>query len=330
MDMMVPSAVIGRGPRFSTSHSAALAARPAPSIEWVIEGFLSIGGINDISGPPGEGKSTIALKMVEAISRGDEFFGLKTHQLPVAWITGEASGEAAIHRDVKRLKLSEESDVTFFHGFDEALFRYDYQQRVWITTETGKEVIQTLKNMQIGLVVIDTIGSVTAGLEEINNDCQRQLARHLAKELKEFTVITISHTNQASAKDELSWRLHYLSRAGGNGFPGAIRWACGVSAIKPDDAKVLTGILTEEDISIGRYVAMGVSKHNEIPRPEWNNFEPAIFEILGNGDLVLVNGGVKLTKPKNTNNVKEKKNSTQTQDRNQEYSNDEDKWRTWR
>lgn len=273
-----------------TFHSSELLATSPKPINYVVDRFIPAGGICDISGPPGEGKSTIALSLVAAISTGSSWFGMRVQQVPAAWISGEASDQDAIARDLHRLKVDGDSDITFILP-DVELFRF--ADDVWITTAEGRAVIDSVREKQIGLVVIDTVGSVVAGSKEIDNDQQRQLARHIRAETRGLTVITISHTNQASATESLEWRLHYLSRAGGNGYPGAIRWAAGVSELRSEkDAKAVG--LEDYDVAGRRLVAFGASKYNEMPTPDWTNRTPAIFEIKRDGGLVLFKDGREL------------------------------------
>jgi len=279
-----------------TFHSADLLSTPPAPIRYLVEGLLPLGGGGDTSGMPDSGKSTILLSMASAISIGVPWYGLKTALTPAAWITGEASGADAIQRDLHRLKITE-SDILFFLP-DDVLFRWESDQ--WITTSEGRAAIDRMRELQIGFVVLDTIGSLCAGLVEVDNDQQRQLARHLRAELHGLTYQTISHTNQASAKDELSWRLHYLSRAGGNGFPGAQRWAAGVSRLRVEKPGRDTAIERNEGEAFGinasdvkgkKLIAFGVSKNNEAPAACWTNNHPAIFEVRRDGGLVLVKDG---------------------------------------
>lgn len=274
------------------THSSELLSTPPKSVEYLIDGFIPIGGVADVSGPPGEGKSTILLSAAAAISAGESWIGLRVSQTPVAWVSGEASDENVLCRDLHRLGVSEEADISYILP-DGELFRWDDSLNVWGTTPEGAAAIQACRDRQIGMVVLDTIGSLVSGMREIDNDQQRQLARHLRHAFTGMTCITISHTNQSSAKDQLSWRLHYLSRAGGNGFPGALRWAAGVSELHQGD---------DGYDDRRRLVAFGASKHNEMPSPVWTNRKPAIFEIRKDGGLVLVRDG-RETKP-DLHNVK--------------------------
>jgi len=273
-------------------HSAELLAKQPKKIEYIVHGLIPAGGICDISGPPGEGKSTIALSLANSISTGTGWFGVKTNKAAVAWVSGELSGADAAARDLHRLKADSDCDITFLLP-DSEMFRFDSKNEVWITTVEGKAVLAEIFTLGIKVAFFDTNGSIVAGSKEIDNDQQRQLARHIKREANGLTVITISHTNQSSARDELSWRLHYLSRAGGNGFPGAIRWAAGVSAIHLADASLLG--LKVEDVNNRHLVGFGVSKNNEMPTPNWTNKRPAIFEITADGGLVLVKSGTTMS-----------------------------------
>lgn len=272
-------------------HSAHLLSIKPKPISWLVEGILPLGTLGDVSGPPGDGKSTILLSLAEHISTGRTWFGYRVSQTPVAWVSGEASSEDAIARDLWRLGASQEADILFLLPSRE-MFRFSKQDGAWHTSDEGGKVLQRCRDAEIGLLIIDTIGSVCAGLIEVDNDQTRQLARHIRKETAGMTTVCISHTNQASVRDELSWRLHYLSRAGGNGFPGAIRWAGGVSKLQEQDPEKLGYRVTKDQILSLKLVAFGISKHNEMPRPtSCNNDAPLIFEIRADGALVLADTG---------------------------------------
>ncbi len=276
-------------------HSRELLATPPRPVQFIVDGILPVTLIPcDISGPPGDGKSTIVLSLAEHVSTGKKWFGHQVQQRVVAWVAAESSDPDAISRDLWRLQADPESDIAVI--FPEAeMFRWNKRELVWELTDEGGLIIQFCRDAGIGLLVIDTLGSVCAGLEEINNDQQRQLARMLKKTIR-IPTITISHTNQASARDTLSWRLHYLSRAGGNGFPGAIRWAAGVSKLQEQDVESIGYRFDKSEIASSRLVAFGVSKHNEIPRPATcNNDEPMIFEINPSGRLSLAADGVSVS-----------------------------------
>ncbi|ADL55552.1 AAA family ATPase [Gallionella capsiferriformans] len=282
-------------------HSSALLAKPAKPISYIVDRLMPAGGILDVSGPPGEGKSTIILSLASSISTGSSWFGLAVKKSKAAWISGESSDGDAINRDLTRLNVSEKSDITFFLP-ERELFKFDTRSQCWITTTEGRAVLDEVKSAGIEFLVFDTVGSVISGSKEIDNDQQRQLARHIRSETLGITTATLGHTNQASAREEINLRLHYLSKAGGSGFPGAVRWASGVSQVQHQDATTLG--ISEEVIGTKKLVGFGVSKHNEIPSPVWTNRRPAVFEIKPDGALVLFKDGREIQPVKKSKDMK--------------------------
>ena len=98
--------------------------------------------------------------------------------------------------------------------------------------------------------------------------------------------LVVGHTNQASARELLSWRLHYTARSGGNGLPGVMRYCFGVTRLHLHDSKI-SGF-AEDSLKSRRLLACGVSKGNELPFRSWSDTNPAFFEICSDGQLVRV------------------------------------------
>lgn len=276
--------------------AADLLSKPTQPIGWLVDGILPTGTVGDVFGPPGEGKSTILLHLAMTIATdAGNWFGCRCASGRVAILGGEKSSEGAAARDLHRvwrgrgiepgqLKISQQ---------DEPLWRWDRLVQGWVLTEVGQQETASLAVFQPVLVLLDTTMAVAAGGDQIDNVAQYSLGKTIqrwARDLGGASVLGVSHTNQASAKESAAWRLNYLSRAGGNGLPGALRWLAGVTRIRPDDdlAKLL-GL--EDEVARKKLVAFGVSKNNEIPTPTWNPHAPAVFEIKEDGSLLLVRDG---------------------------------------
>jgi archaellum biogenesis ATPase FlaH len=280
--------------------AARLLENPPPPIEWALAGVLPVGTVGDIFGPPGDGKSSLTLDFAIAVASGaGTWFGLPCVAGPVVLLGGERSGMAAFSRDLHRAVRARQLDPGMLivpqdaHGECPPLLAWDKKADSWDITSWGDEITEWLKSIRPALIIIDTLISAATGANIIDQPQQYALGvtiRRWAKNLCDPTVLTISHTNQASAQQELAWRLHYLSRAGGNGLPGALRWAAGVSRISPSDALCAQLNLCEK-VRESRFIAFGVSKNNEMPRACWNNETPALFELKSDGGLLLVADG---------------------------------------
>ncbi|PZP62252.1 MAG: hypothetical protein DI596_03830 [Azospira oryzae] len=292
-------------PGIEIVDAAELLASPAPQIDWLVHGLIPLGTVGDVFGPPGDGKSTIVMDLALSISSGaGSWFGLRCASGQVVILGGERSGKDALARDLHRAAQGRRPDrgMLLFPCLADAdfppMWRWDRQAQEWCATDWCQALTAWLAASPPVLVIIDTLLSVASGLDVLDVSqgySLGQTIRRWARDLGGPTVLTVSHTSQAMARDELPWRLHWLSRQGSSGFPGAVRWAAGVSRIKDDDelAKVL-GLA--ERAREGGLVALGVSKHNEMPRPVWNNQAPAIFHQRADGSLLLVKDGREVSK----------------------------------
>lgn len=282
-----------------TVDAAYLLASPPPKIAWAIEGILPVGTVGDIFGPPGGGKSSITLDLAIAVAAGScSWFGLPCISGPVVLLGGERSGIDAFSRDLHRASQgrSIEPDRLFMpqdaNGDCPPLWTWNKKADCWTVTDWGKQITEWLVTINPALILVDTLASAASGSDIINQPQQYALGitiRQWAKTIDNSTVLTISHTNQASSTQELANRLHYLSRAGGNGLPGAVRWIAGVALLNNADLDMVPGGREyDPDDKVKRFIALAVSKHNEMPAPAWTPMYPVIFQMKPNGGLVLV------------------------------------------
>lgn len=276
--------------------AAVLLSKPPQPVDWLVDGILPTGTVGDVFGPPGEGKSTILLHLAMTIATGSgSWFGCRCASGRVAILGGEKSNEGAAARDLHRVwqgRKAERGQLAISPQ-DEPLWRWDKLSQCWILTDAGQAESAALAVYRPALILLDTTMAVAAGGDQIDNVAQYSLGKTVqrwARDLGGATVLGVSHTNQASAKESAAWRLNYLSRAGGNGLPGALRWLAGVTRMRPDD-DLAKSLGMEDEAGRKKLVALGVSKHNEIPTPAWNPLAPAIFEIRKDGSLLLVKDG---------------------------------------
>jgi len=268
--------------------TAGLSAPPKP-IEWLIDGVLPVGTVGDIYAPPGEGKSTILLDLALTLAAGrTNWYGHACRPGKVAIIGGETSSETAFIRNLHRVWGGNQApDPKNLECINSGAL-WKWNRDAWEITPDGAEMLAYLASFQPSLVLIDTITRAAAGGSQIDNLQQALLGitiEQFAKTLN-TTLLTISHTNQASIGGKLHERLHYTSRAGGNGLPGIFRWAAGMSRLNAGDQSSFL----PEDLQMRKIIAFAVSKHNEMPTPAWNIFKPALFEVQPDGSVAALPG----------------------------------------
>lgn len=272
--------------------AADLLKKPAPPIDWIIDDILPSETVGDFFGPPGEGKSTLAMSLIlHLASDAGKWFGKRISGGPVVMLGGERSGPEALSRDLHRAwKKGLEDGALIGPKIHYPLFTWEKKNGLWLRTSFCHNLMEHLHKIGPLLILLDTLQSCAMG-DPIDYNQQYQLGmevQQMGRELR-CSVLTVSHTNQASVKETLDWRLNYLSRSGGNGLPGAFRWICGLSRLRHDDEIV-------KQLNLGsqihkKLVAFAVSKHNEMGEPAWSRFNPAIFEIMPDGGLTMVMDG---------------------------------------
>ncbi|MFP5204428.1 MAG: AAA family ATPase [Acidobacteriota bacterium] len=290
----------------SCIDAADLLAGPAQPIRWLVHELIPKGTVGDVSGPPGDGKSSILLDLALALA-GDALEWAERRLAPevdVAILGGERSSSVCLQRDLHRTgRPAPPRGRLVFPGpteIDECppLWKWNREAAEWLQTEWGKRVTEWLSIRRVGLVILDTLLATSRGCDPLNIPQQYELGNYVRRWAREIgsdtTVLTVSHTNQASMREPLDWRLHYLSRAGSSGLPGALRWLAGVSRLRDDDDIAVQNML---DVERRKLIAFGISKNNEMPQPDYTNNAPAIFEIRVDGGVQFVRHATRAMQP---------------------------------
>lgn len=153
-----------------------------PQREWIWEGILPAGGLSLVVAKPKVGKTTLALQLAVAVSRGDIFLGRKTRQATVVYLALEE------HRDEVQKNLSKlgVTDEPLYIHFGPA------------PAEAMREVEPLIKETGAKFLVIDILqkfcrvkdlndyAQVTRTLEPLmasgrKLDCQISLTHHAGK-----------------------------------------------------------------------------------------------------------------------------------------------------
>lgn len=279
--------------------AADLAQADIPEIDYLIDGILPAGSCGDVSGEPGGGKTSLLMSLMLHLAAGKhEWFGRRITSGPVMILGGEKSSRAVWIRDLARAGAREmdlECGRFIIPPFKQgALWEWAAKGKYWEKTGAWNAVTSIAKDLKPTLVVGDTIGRMALGQDPLDIPQQQRLAMQL-EELRDVigcTLITLSHTNQASKKESIRQRLDYISRSGGNGLPGHMRWLCGVTRLNEKEVAAVLGLDPNNaddafEIETRRFVAVGVSKDSEMPRPAWTPGAPAILEMKADGRLEM-------------------------------------------
>ena len=268
--------------------------QPVTSVEWLVDGLFPRCGAGTVDGPPESGKSSLIVNLAATISNGGGcWFGQDCLSGPVVVLGGEKSSHAVWRRDFERLGKVTRPGSFLIPDCKSPLWKWDRREGVWFKTPSYSEAVRGIKRIKPVLVVGDTIMRLGLGIDQIDNAQQAALGLELEELAAEAgcLFLTIGHTNQASTKEALSWRLHYLSRAGGNGLPGVLRYCFAVTRIHRSDVQKngeLEGMFSPDEVSFRKLIACGVSKGNEIPPAAWTNNSPAFFEIMPSGQIMML------------------------------------------
>ena len=284
-----------------------------PPVDWLVEGILPAGVAGDVFGPPNAGKSSLVYSLAVHIAAGSPtWFGRTIKNGRVVVVGGEHSGRDAhwrsAHRFISEVDLPsgqlftiDQTPILKWHkGYtsDRTQEGWHYRQSATgkgLNHPGGEAIIEKIAELWPALVIFDTTLAVAEGCNQLDNPQQYALSEFMQKRvvpaLHGSTVLTISHTNQASSSLGLCRRLHYESRAGGNGAPGAFRWMAGITRIRNgEDREALGEIINESAMEHRSFFAFGVSKHSEI-NPAWTDESPAVFEMAGDGRIQMVASG---------------------------------------
>ena len=141
--------------RFRLMTAADLAA--LPPVRWRVRGVLPQEGIAAIYGPPGSGKSFLALDMLAAIAAGRWWFGYRVQAAPVLYVALE--GEAGIAQRVQAHQAR--------HGGAERMRFLAAPLDVRQPTDRA-DIVRAAKAAGLagGVLCIDTLAASAPGMDE--------------------------------------------------------------------------------------------------------------------------------------------------------------------
>ncbi|MDB5188054.1 MAG: hypothetical protein JWO50_574 [Candidatus Kaiserbacteria bacterium] len=144
--------------KICTMRWSELDALEFPSNRWRIPNLIPKAGIVILASISGEGKTWMAMEFAKCISSGAPLFGEEkypTQQGRVLYVDAE-NGKRQIQSRGRQLGMTDSDNLIFLPADD-----INLNDDAW-----AKELIETIHNQKIDVVIIDTFRAVAGGLEE--------------------------------------------------------------------------------------------------------------------------------------------------------------------
>jgi hypothetical protein len=168
--------------------------RDMPPPEYVIEGLIEHSGLSSLIGPPGVGKSSIALDIACHIATGRTWQGRRTLKTKVLYLPGEGLSGA-----VQRLLAWEDA---YGATLGDNLLLGDSILQLAASTEAWGEMSGFITAQRVGLIIFDTFARMSLGIEENSaSDVGKAVVRF--DQLRKLTgagVMAIHHTGKDASK----------------------------------------------------------------------------------------------------------------------------------
>lgn len=168
----------------------------APATLYIVRGVLPSMGLIALFGPPGSGKSFLAMDLVLAVASGQpDWFGRRLKQAPVAYLALE--GQGGIARRIKawmaHTRQLVPSNVRFFTGGLSLLNGSDAQA-------IAREIKQELGDGTV--IVVDTLSRASPGGDENSSvDMTRVIEdAQVLGDIVQGPVILVHHTGKDAGK----------------------------------------------------------------------------------------------------------------------------------
>jgi hypothetical protein len=143
-------------PRFRLLTAEELAA--LPPVRWRVRGVLPADGLAAVYGPPGSGKSFLALDLLGAVAEGRDWFDHRTDPAPVVYVALE--GEAGMAQRVQAYRSR--------YGRTPAGMRFIAQPFALLEPGDVAELAEAIRAAggAGGIVAIDTLNRASPGADE--------------------------------------------------------------------------------------------------------------------------------------------------------------------
>lgn len=158
------------------------------TVHWTIENFIEQQALVNFYGPSGVGKSFLAIDFALCVATGTPWYGNRVKGGQVLYIAGE--GHRGVNRRIYGWRME--------HGMPDCSDMAITNRAINLTQSADRKLlVQHLADMpDLSLVVVDTFGRATAGINENSAEDVQPVIEFLAEVTRRFkcTVMVVHHT----------------------------------------------------------------------------------------------------------------------------------------
>lgn len=171
-----------------------LMTNPPEESQWIVEGIISPQGLTSLVGEAKIGKSIFALELAIAVSTGAKIADLETTKTRTLYLDLENNPQTVLRDRLLAFDCHRES-------FDNLALLSFPELPAFDSESGGKALVEIVDQLDVGLVIIDTVSRVVSG-EENSNDTWNRLYRHTELPLKQrgVAMMRVDHTGKDATK----------------------------------------------------------------------------------------------------------------------------------
>ena len=183
--------------RFKLVHIGEVGKRDPP--DWLVEGAIPKADLAMMFGPPGSGKSFVALDLAFSIATGYTWFNMKTVQGPVGWIAAEAAGamrnRARAYAQARGIVL-DNTDLWIME-----------QSMSLMSAEDSEALTHVMQEIKPVIIFVDTLAAASGGADE-NSGADMNKVLDNCRRLHEATgalIMLIHHSGKDKSRGARGW-----------------------------------------------------------------------------------------------------------------------------
>jgi hypothetical protein len=179
--------------------------KPDGELDWLVDGWMAVGGTSTVVAKPKVGKSTFARNLSLSVARGSDFLGRRTEQGPVIYLALEET-ERRVREQFRRIGATGEEPIYIYVGPTPA--------------QLFDDILPHMKSIQPKLLVLDPLfravrvkdssayAEVTNALDPIlrlaaSTGCHVLVPHHAGKQARETVDSALGSTAIAGTFDSI-------------------------------------------------------------------------------------------------------------------------------